>query len=390
MNFNKMRPCGGIGNCIKCNVCSDYSDHEALKLSIEATDEDIKPFKDCDKNKTGVAIDIGTTTVVAAFYELSTGKLIKTSSMINPQTKLSTDVMGRISADINGYGNKLRAMIISCLETLTLNEAFDFCIITGNTAMLYLLTGRYTKALGLAPFEADCLFGNFEILTPDFKAYLPRCFGAFVGADISCAVLYSEMYKENTTSLLIDVGTNGEIVLNKDGRLYVTSTAAGPAFEKRGVKGSDIIDTIAEGLRLDLIDETGAIVGDEGEIKIKDIILTQRDIRNIQLSKAAISAGIKTLLKLTETDNNEIKNFYIAGSFGKRLNLENASKIGLFPGELIKKAIVYGNASLKGAARLLTEPELIKEIESFTKEAKVINLGGNAFFNELYLKEMEF
>ena len=245
---------------------------------------------------------------------------------------------------------------------------------------------------------------------------------AFVGADITCAVLASDMCADKT-SLLCDIGTNGEIALWKNGVLYVTSTAAGPAFEGAGIScgcssvagaidrawieegslcihtiadapavglcGSGLIDVVARLLELEELDETGALEEDEVELA-PDVILQQQDIRALQLAKAAIAAGIETLLKVSDTDPEEIESFYIAGGFGSHLNIESAVRIGLIPDALADKVRVIGNAALAGAAQVLLDQRKFEQVRQIAKVSSHKNLGGDPLFNECYVDQMFF
>ena len=246
---------------------------------------------------------------------------------------------------------------------------------------------------------------------------------AFVGADITCAVLASGMCDKEETALLCDIGTNGEIALWKNGKLYTTSTAAGPVFEGAGIShgcqsisgaieavtlkdtafsiktignakavglcGSGVIDTVACLLENGTIDETGAMEEDK-ILLCENIFFTGEDIRNVQLAKAAIAAGIQTLLSLTDTKPEDISAFYIAGGFGTHLNLKSAIRIGLFPMALKNKVTILGNAALKGVASMLTNSAWIDRAHAVAINAKCINLGGNSEFNKYYIDEMFF
>ena len=243
------------------------------------------------------------------------------------------------------------------------SEALDALVLTGNTTMLYLLTGRNPEPLSHAPFVADCLF-DMESRVLERNAYLPPCMNAFVGADISCAVLAAGQCDKDAVSLLVDIGTNGEIALWKDGTLYVASTAAGPAFEGAGIScgcaslrgaidrvwlqdgqlrahtigeqravgicGSGLIDAVAMLLEKGEIDETGATESERLELR-DGIALLPKDIRAVQLAKAAIAAGIETLMQSAGVGPEHIETLYIAGGFGSHLDVRSAAAIGLFP-----------------------------------------------------------
>ena len=448
--FYGLRPCGGLGKCGKCAVTltgqvsapNEAEQKAGVRLACQAeiwgdtqvflpVTADLQQIQtdaegDCihvtPTDGIGIAVDIGSTTLVLRRYDLATGQLLGQAAMINPQASIAADVMGRIGAAMEGKLSLLQRQITDALALLQRQAggAADKAVITGNTTMLYLLTGRDPVSLSRAPFAADTLFDvNTSLL--EIPAYLPPCMNAFVGADISCAVLASGMCKEKT-SLLCDIGTNGEIALWKDGVLYVTSTAAGPAFEGAliscgcssipgaidkvwaeageiqihtigeqpavGICGSGLIDAVAVLLREELMDETGAL--DEDITFAPGVTLLQKDIRALQLAKAAIAAGIQTLLDGSGTTCEEIETFYLAGGFGSHLNLESAAAIGLIPRELVSKAKVIGNAALAGASRLLLDEAALPVIREIARSSRHYNLGGNPTFNANYMEQMLF
>jgi len=399
---------------------------------------------EAEKSRIGAAVDIGTTTVALAVYDLWTGKCLATETMLNPQSAVAADVIGRITAAEEGHLSRLKQMITDCIENLAEKSGYrkqiDKWCIAGNTTMLYLFTGREPQSLAVAPFHAEYLFGEEDIFGGK-PLYLPACMEAFVGADVTCAVLYSGMCDKSKTALLCDIGTNGEIVLWKKGKLYATSAPAGPVFEGVGIScgcqstqgavesvrlltvpgdarenseneltyqgenglqiktiggakpvglcGSGVIDAVACLLENGTVDETGAMEDEEAVI-CEGIVLGRKDIRQVQLAKAAIAAGIKTLLELSDTKEEEITTFYIAGGFGSHLNIDSAVRIGLFPGTLAEKVKVLGNGALKGAAALLVQEELKEKIDEIVSKAVCVNLGSTQEFNDKYVEEMFF
>ena len=448
--FYGLRPCGGWGKCGKCAVtlfgqvsAPNAAEQAAgVRLACQAeilgdaqvflptaadlqqiqTESDVDTAAFTPAEGIGIAVDIGSTTLVLRRYDLQTGALLGQSAMINPQASIAADVMGRIGAAIAGKDTLLQTQILDALALL-LHQAggnADKAVITGNTTMLYLLTGENPVSLSHAPFLADDLFDR-EVSILGIPSYLPPCMNAFVGADISCAVLASGMCKEKT-ALLCDIGTNGEIALWKDGVLSVTSTAAGPAFEGAliscgcssipgaidkvwwengqlaihtigeqpavGLCGSGLIDAVAVLLQQEMMDETGAL--DEDMELAPGVTLLQKDIRALQLAKAAIAAGIQTLLSSSGTTCEQIDTFYLAGGFGSHLNIANAAAIGLIPEELVSKAKVIGNAALAGASRLLLDTGVMAEIRTIANNSRHYNLGGNPAFNENYMEQMLF
>lgn len=450
--FRKAHPCGGRGICGKCAVelqgavsepngaekkagtrlsCQAVilgdakvvlPDGEGMTQIETATYTEVKlgiPMT----GAVGAALDIGTTTMALRRYDLKTGKLLGESAMENPQTAVAADVMGRIGAAMEGQLPKLRDQVRDGISQLLekAGGAVDTMVITGNTTMLYLLTDRDPKCLSAYPFQADTLFDR-DWLLADTAVYFPPCMNAFVGADITCAVLASGMC-EGETALLCDIGTNGELALWKDGTLYVTSTAAGPAFEGAGIScgcgsvpgaidkawteagelclhtiagaapvglcGSGLIDVAAALLDLEWMDETGAL--EDADIALAPgVTLLQKDIRAVQLAKAAIAAGIETLLEASGTDYQQIKKLYIAGGFGSHLNIQSAARIGLIPAELTERVVIIGNAALAGAAQILLDREKIQQVRQIAASSRHWNLGGNPRFNEYYMNAMLF
>ena len=250
-------PCGGRGTCGKCAVRlegavsqpNEAEQQAGTRLSCQAVIlgdanvilqqevlAQIQTHSAVDAQlgvpmagNIGAAVDIGTTTIALKRYDLRTGMLLGESAMENPQVQVAADVMGRIGAAMDGQLVVLQKQVLDAISRLLVQAGgpVDAMVVTGNTTMLYLLTGKDPTCLSCVPFEADTLFDT-ETRILETRTYLPPCMNAFVGADITCAVLASEMC-EKETALLCDVGTNGEIALWKDGILYVTSTAAGRA-----------------------------------------------------------------------------------------------------------------------------------------------------------------
>ena len=450
-------PCGGRGYCKKCAICAEGSlspltaaeEQAGTRLSCQSvllgdatvwlreeaaaveTAGNTPVLGTAMKGCFGAAVDIGTTTIALKLYDLTTGTLLAQEGTMNPQRSIAADVMGRIGAALAGQLPALQNMVTEVIQVL-LNKAcaaaqitleqIDSLVVTGNTTMLYLLTGRDPACLSAAPFQADCLFGQQASLL-GIPVYYPPCMNAFVGADITCAVVDSGMYRNKETSLLCDIGTNGEIALWKDGTLSVTSTAAGPAFEGAGIScgcssipgaidqvwtdngtirvhtigeqpavglcGSGLVDAIAAFLETGVIDETGA--AEEDILPLTDTVaLTPADVRSVQLAKGAIAAGIRTLLELAEISAEEIRRLYIAGGFGSHLNTASAAAIGLIPEQLEDRVVILGNSALSGAARLLLDQNLITVSEKLAQNSTHVTLSGNSRFNQHFMDAMLF
>ena len=449
-------PCGGGGRCGKCavaveGVLSPPTEEEVrrgCRLSCRTrllgnavvtlpdtaaamqVETETAPLTWTGKGVTAgyaAAVDLGTTTVAVKVYAPD-GTCCGTASAQNPQTVIAADVMGRIETALRGEGERLRTMILGTVRELIASACPDGVepigiTVTGNTTMLYLLCGHDPSALSRAPFAADRLF-DVTCTLPGLSApvYLPPCMNAFVGADITCAVLAAGMCEQTQTALLCDIGTNGELALWKGGTLYVTSTAAGPAFEGAGITcgcgsiegavdrvwtengglcvhtigevpavgicGSGVIDAVAAGLALGEIDESGAM--EEPMVLSGAVSLHPCDVRAVQLAKAAIAAGIETLMESAGATAEEIGTLYIAGGFGSHLNVQSAARIGLIPAELAGKVKVLGNAALSGASMLLLDRDKLEEIRRIRAASRHVNLGGNPVFNEHYMDQMFF
>ena len=470
-------PCGGHGKCGKCKVRAKgnlsavtteekkHLSHDEIENNVrlacftevlgECTIESILKTENENKiltdgaiskfslnptfSKYGVAVDIGTTTVAAKLYNAN-GETLAQSSVLNPQSVFGADVVSRIEASLKGETSKIAEVIKSAINELCLNLAqksgvsvldIDGAVITGNTVMLHLLTETSVEPLSHAPFAAKRLFGEtlkakelgINSLNGECEIYLPPCISAFVGADTVCAILSTGIYKSNSTKILADIGTNGEIALWQGGKLTVCSTAAGPAFEGVGISmgmrgetgaidevclkdgmisahvigettptgicGSGIIDAVAVLLETGDVDETGFMEEDSVVIS-SPVEVTAKDIRAVQLAKSAICAGINTVMKEFSIQAEEITELFIAGGFGSYLNLESAGKIGLIPNSLVKKVTVSGNSALSGAAMLLLDVSLKKEADELSKKANVLELSSNPVFSDEYMEQMMF
>ncbi len=458
--FNIAHPCGKNGKCGKCKIkvtgeLSEITTEEISKLTDAEIKSDIRlacaaravgdvtlyyngntakiqtqsagymPKIDLSpitskEDCYGAAIDIGTTTIAAYFYKFPEGICIMSDCVENPQSKFGADVISRIEYSNNGGLEELRSAVQNAIDSLCerFGNPIDTFVVTGNTTMLHILNGLDPKDLAVAPFTPKTLFGIRKN-----NIYFPKCISAFVGADITTAILASDMTK-SATSLLIDIGTNGEMVLYHNGKLSCCSTAAGPAFEGAGIScgmpavsgaidhieisqygkisyttidnakpiglcGSGLLDAIACMLELGITDETGYIDNDF-EIGDSGITITSDDIRQVQLAKAAIRAGLETLCEYQGCSAADIERFYIAGGFGCYVNQKSCVKIGLIPKELEEKAIVIGNAAGSGASMILMSSSALEKSEKIADSAEHIELSGNSAFSEKYMDALLF
>lgn len=483
-------PCGGNGSCGKCKVIASgelspmneqekellnekeielgirlscmaqavgdccielYDAAELINIVVQGYMPEFK--KSPLGKKYGIAVDIGTTTVAAYLYDLSTYSLKEQLCAKNPQTAFGADVISRIQKSIEGEGEILQQSITGCINILinrfismksVSREEIDSMVITGNTAMLYLLGNYDVRSIATAPFAQDRVFGESVAakdlgIDLDTKIYLPRSISAYVGSDITTAMLSSELTASNEPCVLIDIGTNGEMALFADNKLVCCSTAAGPAFEgtgltmgmnalpgaiskvyvsegkicyhtidnipPKGLCGSGILDAMSVLLTNGIIDETGCMLEEDHnytnsivetdagiayQFDDSEILITESDIRAIQLAKSAICAGIYTLMHETGISINDISKVYLAGGFGSYIDCENAEKIGLIPPGFAKKAYSIGNAAGIGASMILLSKKMLLRSQEIALKANSIELSTNPYFMEKYIDCMMF
>ncbi len=451
-------PCGGSGKCGKCRVrlfgdvsapnqkenelgyrlacqaillgdcTAEIINADEVFINIETKTLEINPNSENINWDYGIVADIGTTTVVLKLFSKK-GQLLGEATSTNPQRSVSADIIGRIHSAVNGQGMFLKKQIEDCIfdllskvcknASITLEDVTRK-IITGNTAMLYLLMGHSPASIATAPFKADNLFGLWF-----HDIYLPRCMNAFVGADITCGILATGGCEKDDIFLFCDIGTNGEIALWKNNKLFITSAAAGPAFEGAsiscgcgcingaidkvwiednkikvhtigeqkavGICGSGLIDAVAVFLKLGYIESNGTVLKplilsfSGGNIE-----LTPEDICAVQLAKAAIAAAMEMVLSESKTEINDISKFYISGGFGSNISLENCEFIGLIPKGISEKAEIMGNSALSGGIMMLFDDKQIEKSNQIANNTVHIQLGGNEDFNSSYIKNMMF
>lgn len=416
-------------DCSKCPRKDCPRRHE--RMSEAAVLSDYSQSFHTDKNV--LCIDIGTTTIAIEYFQkgISSKKL----SLINPQRRFGADVLSRISAANLGRGDDMKKLIdyelIKAVNTLCANDKVDIAYICANTVMTHLLMGYPCTGLGKYPFTPHSLKSihtDFASVTQSGTSTFPVSIiggiGAFVGGDIVSGILYTKMAQRDEISLFIDLGTNGEMALGNKDKILVTSTSAGPAFEggriscgtgsvegaiyslnlkeksvktigdkkPSGLCGSGIIELISQLYTEGIMDETGLLKDEyfeNGFTVCEGVSITQKDIREIQTAKAAIRAGIDTLLEKSGIAESEIETVYLAGGFGSGLNSHHASVIGIIPGSLKDKVITVGNSALGGCAMLGAGADF-SEIDDIIKKSKEIILGADDDFSEKYLRNMNF
>ena len=394
----------------------------------------------------GMAVDIGTTTIAAYLFDLQSGENLDIYSSLNPQRVFGSDVISRINHTITQKDGlaELQGLLIK-----ELNHIIDFfcernnissldlyeIVVVGNTVIMHLLLGVPCKNIANAPYipaftskmEIKAAELGLNINPEGYIVTLPLVSG-YIGADTVAAVLASGMAEDDEINLLLDIGTNGEIVLGNSEELLSCSTAAGPAFEgvgitfgiggvdgaidhvdlkktpiyttiggssPKGICGSGIIDTVAELLKYKIIDNTGMFCEEYGKKYFildekSKIYVTQQDIRQIQLAKAAISAGVKVLIKHMQIELDKIKRVYLAGGFGNYINIESAAIIGLIPAELKNRVKLIGNGAGTGAIMCLLSEEMIKKACLIKERIKYLELSSLSAFSEEFMDSMYF
>lgn len=422
------RPCGGNGCCGQCAVevagvgkvkscCFDKpGEYDVLlekdrEFFVVGSDESNQ--EDLSVTATGdyLAIDVGTTTV--ALSGVIAGRKYE-ASFVNPQRQYGADVISRVKKANEGGLEELQALITDkLLDEISdvISDKNDVWItVAANTAMNHFMRGLECNGLAKAPFEtvANSYYkGKWKTLGANGKEvdvhYLPGV-GAFVGGDIVSGMYGLGMNEDEKITLLVDLGTNGEMVIGKKGDFLATSAAAGPAFESsdlaRQIHASGIISILYEMRKRGIMDEYGTLSDDyfeEGypffENGKQVAVITQDDIREIQMAKAAVRAGIEILIREYGVSTKDISKVYLAGGMGYFIDTKKALSIGLFPEELcdIEGDIeVVGNSSLEGAIKASSIRTSEDEFGKIVASTKEINLSEQKGFEDLYISYMNF
>lgn len=384
-----------------------------------------------------IAVDLGTTTIAMQLMEPDTGRILDTYCEMNPQRRYGADVLSRIQASCDGNRKVLQRLVIEVLERGVTRfkgrSANIRCMcIAGNTTMEHLFMGYDVSSLGKSPFT-PVEIGLQEYRHPawDFSVRLLPGISAFVGGDIvaglyACGMLMGKTREEANNVLFIDLGTNGEMAIADGTRTIVTATAAGPAFEGgAGIIGSDMVACAAALLNQEIMDETGLLkepfftdglsvrIDDSGHYRFtpggsdQPFYLTQKDIRSLQMAKAAVRAGVEILLKRLEGEQSvelqsgrmkssaqQAVQVYLAGGFGYYLNVEAAFRVGLLPEHMRGHVLAVGNTALSGAyliGRDLWRHKIDKQmLEQSLSSIDSINLAGQEEFERLYIQYMNF
>ena len=388
----------------------------------------------------GIAVDVGTTTVVAQLLDLEKGYVLGVKTALNPQARYGADVMSRVNyAVAEGGADRLTELIrhevgrlIHQLFTSSQADAARLRKITlvGNTVMHHLFCGIDLEPLSHTPFEpvndGMQVFRGSELgwnLPADPVVRFLPCLGGFVGSDLLAGIMATGMHQSDELSVLMDLGTNGEILLGNREHILCASTAAGPAFEgarismgmraatgaiwrvtatdhrldvqvlgnaqPRGICGSGLVDAVAAGLELRLIRPTGRIADGGHSLPLAgDVALSQTDIRQLQLAKGAIAAGVRILLQRKGVAVDDVKRIYLAGAFGNYVDRHSAQRIGLLDFEP-EKVQPVGNTALLGAKMALFAPD-DEDYSSIRRICEHVSLNEDPAFQDIYVEEMSF
>lgn len=347
-----------------------------------------------------VIADIGTTTVAMQLIDAG-GRVKDTFLKVNPQIKYGADVLSRIlAAEDKIVAEDMRRLISAVLQeglAKFYSKAADKSklkmVLAGNMTMIYLLMGYEPSKLGKAPFTVEHGEGGM-IEFQGVPCYIVPGISAFVGGDIVAGAYAAGMFETDEMTLLIDLGTNGELILGNREKRLACSTAAGPAFDGgagKGIWGADMVSIAATLLKEQIMDETGLLKEPyfEDGIRVGSVEVTQQDIRNLQLAKAAVATGIELLSEEYGINREEIDRVVLAGGLGYYLKSEDAVAIGLLPESLMHKTVTGGNTALAGAARLAFS-ENYTLLHQAAKKTEIINLAQMERFQDLFLQNIQF
>ncbi|MGI6732040.1 MAG: ASKHA domain-containing protein [Anaerovoracaceae bacterium] len=482
-DLERIRIACGLGSQIKTNTKLISSLPQILEnekednhFTVTLRDNELIHIEKGDLSQEcyGIAYDIGTTTVVGHLWNLITGKLIGVNAAANPQGNYGADVISRIAFSGEKEGNLelLHKKIVDCLNQIAEDFTRSFNIkpeniyefaIVGNTTMSHLLLGVDPERLAVSPFTPVFVNGIYDggaaiglKGNSQAKFYLLPNIAGHVGSDITADIMAMGIMNEENTALkdevhlMIDIGTNGEIVLTGRGKTLACSTAAGPAFEgasiyqgmraaegaiekvvmdedvtleviggkaPQGICGSGIIDVVAEMLKLGLVDKSGKFVkqeklkekgipeaivnrfrkGENGNEFVlaynedsEDVVILQKDIREVQLAKAAIRSGVVTMMKMMDITDEDLTHVHIAGAFGSYIDRESAVTIGLLPNISRDKIKFEGNTAGTGSCMALLSPKFRPLIEKNASIIQHVELSACDDFTDEYLKAMKF
>lgn len=450
--INVTAPCGGLGRCGKCRATVNGEEVLACRYTLtgdacvtvrELTGGAILSGEAAVSDggtRLGAALDLGTTTLALRLYDLDTGKCAGQRTAWNAQAAYGADVITRaqycmehpegtqtLQSAIHGQLNEMLGSLGTSLKDI------ESLFVAGNTIMQHLFAGLDPSPIAVAPFKPRTLFEDSDRFAP--------CVAGYMGGDITAGLLASGLFEKDGRHLFLDVGTNGEMALGGKDGFVCCAVASGPAFEGAGIScgmagvdgavshvrfesgalcvdvigggeakglcGSGLVDLAALLCRERIITASGLLLPEEAPESwaaylrededgngifylTPSVYLSARDVRQLQLAKAAVAAGIRVLLKKSGTDMDEIGGLYLAGGFGSFLDPKSAAAIGMLPRELADKTTVSGNASLEGAGMALKDEGARARLREIRRACRYIELSGDRDFNEEYPEQMFF
>lgn len=412
----------------------------------------------------GMALDLGTTTICALLFDPDSKEVLFSSSVINPQVALGADLISRIAwAQKDPDSNRIiHEILIRALESLILTglertglgpDDLDRLVVVGNTAMTHFFLGLNPASLGAYPFN-PVISSPMEVFAdeiglasfPETLVHIMPTVSGFVGSDTVAGIINRDMDRSYDTIMLMDIGTNGELALAKEGKISATSCATGPAFEgarlscgvravpgainriridpdsfqvsygtvgdqqhdsPSGICGSGIVDAVAEMLRLGLIHRDGAmnpkmapgLFSELGEslcfkvtgpsVRGNQIYISQKDIREIQLAKAAMATGVRLLMERGRID--KVDRLILTGAFGSAIDMENAARLGLIPDNIIaRERESVENAAATGALQTLADRNCEARARELADRIEYLDIASHKDFQEIFIAETFF
>ena len=433
------KPCGGNGKCGKCKVLVNGREELACRYVVTS---DIEVITDSVSNmyiETGVeekgeisdnlcfALDIGTTTLALALVSLDRKEVVRVLASANPQRKFGADVMTRIDYCQKNSVKELHDVLIDRINEMISEfnvRQLKNIYVSANTTMLHTLFCIDCSSMGVAPYTPAFLDSKEEdakslgLVGVENVISLPSI-SSFVGADIVAGLNYIGMPEPGKYNVLLDLGTNAEVVLYSSDSGLATAAAAGPCFEGAniscgmsaidgaiyrfelnngqavyktignenpiGICGTGLIDVISELLKSGVIEETGFM--EEDYVIFEGVRLSREDVRQYQLAKSAIYSAIISLMKSKGIGFDDVSKLYISGGFSSKININNAANTGLIPKELVLKTHALNNTSLQGVIKFACGEN---EVKSYVELINSVDLSRNQYFNNLFVANIFF
>jgi uncharacterized 2Fe-2S/4Fe-4S cluster protein (DUF4445 family) len=469
-------PCGGRGICGSCGVRVVEGDLEAAdneearglarapkgvrlacraKVSAAVTVRPVVSSARPGQTMPGtgkhvvVAIDLGTSNIACTCVETDGGRVVGGSVVANAQQSWGADVLSRISAAMDGAAGRLReaaeSSVTEACRAAVGDATVDRAVLAGNTAMIALLTGSDVTSLAAHPFTTPDLpplldpGSAIPVALGGARVDLVPPMGSFVGGDALAGTVYTGQLYAQAPSMLLDLGTNAEMVLAAHGRLYVASAAAGPAFEGSGIEcggpgvaggissveassdgelkleviggaepawmsGAGLVSLVAQLRRSGHLSADGLLVADgpfedrfftddDGVVRMRitgDVVLSQLDVRAIQLAKAAVRTGVAAVLGAAGIAAAGLESMHVAGGFGGALRPSDLVELGIVPSGAASVAHSVGNAALAGCVALALAPEVLADLESQRGAIVNVDLAADKGFSDALMLALRF